>query len=115
MQFERSPAALESRFATVLARFPDAEQKKVFGYPCAFVGGNMATGLHGTAWFVRLAPDGIAEVLALPGGRPFEPMPGRPMSGYVLLPGEITDDDAAIEGWVARSLAFTAGLPPKRR
>ena len=43
--FDKSPPELVERFAAVMDRYPDAERKKMFGYPAAFVGGNMATGL----------------------------------------------------------------------
>ena len=41
---------------SVLDRYPDAQRKQMFGYPAAFVGGNMATGLFAEQWVVRL-PD----------------------------------------------------------
>ena len=46
--------------------YPDAARKKMFGYPAAFVGGNMATGLFADRWVVRL-PD--AEIEPREGGR----------------------------------------------
>ena len=85
----------------------------MFGYPAAFVGGNLATGLYGEGWMVRLGPEETARVIADGAGRAFEPMPGRPMTGYVLLPAEEIGNDEAIEGWVARGLAYAAGLPAK--
>jgi hypothetical protein len=85
----------------------------MFGYPAAFVGGNLATGLYANGWMVRLGAEEAARVVAAGGGQSFEPMPGRPMTGYVLLtPSEIADDQA-IEGWVERALAYAATLPPK--
>ena len=85
----------------------------MFGFPAAFVGGNLATGLYGDGWMVRLGPDETARVVSEGGGRPFEPMPGRPMAGYVLLPREQVADDAAMEAWVRRGLAYAGSLPAK--
>jgi hypothetical protein len=73
----------------------------------------MAAGLFGDSWWVRLPEDRLAAVLASGEGRPFEPMPGRPMKGYAVLPSTVVDDDRAIEAWVGRALAFTATLPAK--
>ena len=39
-------------------------------------------------------------------------MPGRPMTGYVNLPGGWRDA-AAARPWIARSLDWAAALPPK--
>ena len=52
-----------------------------------------------------------AEVI--PGTGPFEPMPGRPMSGFTLLPSSIIDDDEAIRHWVGRAIEYGVTLPPK--
>jgi hypothetical protein len=110
---EPSPPELIARFSSILDRFPEADRRKMFGFPAAFVGGNLATGLYNDGWMVRLGPDETARVIADGGGRPFEPMPGRPMSGYVLLPPGEVSNDAAIEAWVRRALAYAATLPPK--
>lgn len=110
--FERSPAELVDRFGRILDRFPEAERRKMFGYPAAFVGGNLATGLFADTWMIRLPEAGLAEVKAI-GGTDFSPMAGRPMRGYVVLPAAVVADDAAIEGWVRRALEFAATLPTK--
>jgi hypothetical protein len=110
--FDKAPPELVERFATVMAGRPGAVVRKMFGYPAAFVNGNMATGLHGSSWFVRLSELDTTELVAA-GGRPFEPMPGRPMRGYTVLPTTVATDAGATAGWVDRALAHVAGLPPK--
>jgi TfoX/Sxy family transcriptional regulator of competence genes len=116
-KFEKSPAALVERFDAVLDRTgtPDTTRRKMFGYPAAFVGGNMATGLFGDAWYVRLPEERLSAVLASGEARLLEPMPGRPMKGYAVLPDTVVDDDSAIDAWVGRALAYTATLPPKAK
>jgi hypothetical protein len=44
-------------------RHPSAERRKMFGHPCAFVGGNMATGLFADSWMVRLPDTERTELL----------------------------------------------------
>ena len=114
--FDKSPAELLERFGVVLDRVatPSTTRRKMFGYPAAFVGGNLATGLFRDGWFVRLPPDRLSAVLASGEAQPFEPMAGRPMKGYAMLPPTIVADDSAIDAWVGRALAFTATLPPKK-
>jgi TfoX/Sxy family transcriptional regulator of competence genes len=111
--FGKAPAELVERFATVMAGFPAVTTRKMFGYPAAFVNGNLATGLHEARWMVRLAEADAAELLAVPGAGPFEPMPGRPMRGYVVLPPSVLEDDAALRAWVERAIAHTVSLPAK--
>lgn len=111
--FAKSPPELVERFDAVAAGLPEAERRLTFGYPCLYVGGNMVSGLHESAWFVRLDDTERAELLDLDGAGPFEMMPGRPIRGYALLPPAVIADDAAVTGWVARAIAFGLTLPPK--
>lgn len=111
--FEKSPAALVERFAETLADRPAAARRPMFGYPCAFVNGNLTTGLFADGWFVRLPEDDAATLLAMDGARPFEPMPGRPMRGYVVLPPSVVADASGPEEWVDRAIAYVAALPSK--
>ena len=111
--FTKSPPELVERFAAVIAGYPGATQKKMFGYPAAFVGGNMATGLFGSDWVVRL-PEGEIEAAKAAGAAAFEPMPDKPMKAFVIIPRSDVADDAAIRGWVERGLALASSMPPKR-
>jgi hypothetical protein len=45
------------------------------------------------------------------GVRPFD-LTGRPMRGWVVVAGEVLDDDV-LDRWVAQARTFVAGLPPK--
>jgi hypothetical protein len=111
--FDKSPVALVERFTAVMDRYPEAERKKMFGYPAAFVGGNMATGLFADSWVVRL-PDAEIEPAKAAGASPFEPMPGKPMKAFVSIPSGDISDDAAIAAWVERGLAMARSLPPRK-
>jgi hypothetical protein len=113
MQMPKSPPALIERFDTVASDFPEATRRLTFGFPCLYVGGNMVTGLYGESWHVRVDKDDTDELLRLPGARPFEPMPGRPMTGFTLLPVAIVDDDAAVREWVGRAIAHVSTMPVK--
>ena len=111
--FSKSPPDLIERFAAITSGIPDAEPRQMFGYPAVFVAGNLVTSLHETRWIVRLPEEDRAAVLALPGSGPFEPMPGRPMNGYVALSLPLVDDDVVVRHWVDRAVAFGRTLPPK--
>jgi TfoX/Sxy family transcriptional regulator of competence genes len=112
--FAKSPPEILERFEWLAARVPDVERRKMFGYPALFVGGNLVTGLYEDSWMIRLPDEDLTELLALPGARPFSPMPGRSMRGYAALPESIVEDDDALDGWVARAIAHGRTLPPKR-
>jgi len=109
----KAPAALVERFDSVASDYPEATRRMTFGYPCLYVGGNMVSGLFRESWHVRLGPAETAELLAIDGAARFEPMPGRPMTGFTLLPPAVVADDAAVRHWLERAIAFGAAMPPK--
>ncbi len=116
-KFEKSPPELVERFGAVLDRVasPETTRRPMFGYPCAWVGGNMATGLFSTSWWVRLPPERLEAVLASGEARPFEVMPGRGMKGYAAMPDEVVADGTRVEAWVREALAYTATLPTRKK
>ena len=114
MAWQKSSPELVERFSRVVGRFPDVTQRKMFGYPAGFVGGNMVTSLFEESWVVRLEPDGLEEARAT-GGTAFDPMGGRPMKGYVTLPPEVLADEDAVAGWVERAIAHGRTMPPKKK
>ena len=65
--WKKSSPALIARFEEALPRDPRVTPRKMFGYPAAFVGGHMTTGLFEDRWFVRLGADDRAELMALAG------------------------------------------------
>lgn len=111
--FAKSSPQLVARFDATAARFPEAERRKMFGYPALFVGGNLVTGLFAETWMIRLPETDREALLALPGAAPFEPMAGKPMKGYATLPDDIVADDDALDGWIRRAIAFGRTLPAK--
>ena len=111
--FSKSPPELVERFAAVMDAYPDAVRKKMFGYPAAFVGGNMATGLFADHWVVRL-PDDEIEAARAAGAGSFEPIPGKPMKAFVTIPTADVGDDAALRTWVERGLAHASSMPAKK-
>ncbi len=113
MAWTKSPMSLVGLFDEALPDDPRIARRKMFGYPAAFVNGHMFTGLFQDDFFVRLSPADHVAFTAAFGPRPFEPMPGRPMKAYACLPEEVLDDPEIRGAWIARSLAFTAALPPK--
>jgi TfoX/Sxy family transcriptional regulator of competence genes len=108
-----SPPELVDRFGLTMADIPGISQRKMFGYPAAFANnGHMFTGLHEDRWVIRLPEDARAE-LAAEGGTAFEPMPGRPMRDYLVLPPSLRDDPVALRPWLERSLVYAKALPVK--
>ena len=88
-KFTPAPEAVVNRFHALLERLPEAHARKMFGYPCAFVNGQMLIGVFQDRIVLRLSDEDRARCLQLPDVRPFEPIPGRGWREYVELPPHI--------------------------
>ena len=113
MPWTKAPPELVELFYAALPEDPAVERRKMFGYPCAFVNGNMFTGVFAELIMVRLPDQQRAELLAIEGAAPFEPMAGRPMKEYVVLPESVLRNERALKGWIDKAFLSAASLPPK--
>ena len=100
-------------FDDLLPSDPDVTRRPMFGNLAGFVNGNMFLCLFGADIAVRLGSDDQRELYA-EGGAAFEPMAGRPMKEYVVLPRAYRTDLTSAAGWVTRSLEHTRAMPPKQ-
>jgi TfoX/Sxy family transcriptional regulator of competence genes len=110
MAWKKSPDWLVERFSAVVP--PGIERRQMFGYPAAFVQGNMAFGLFEDHLVMRVGEPDLLE-LRNHGATPFEPMAGRPMKGWVTVPDAVTKEEGELKRWVLRALTFAAALPAK--
>jgi hypothetical protein len=84
---EAGPKTVErfNRLAeTFVAR--GATRSQMFGMPVLKAGDKVFAGTFGDAMTFKLGPDDLERARALTGVEPFEPMKGRPMKEWVLVP-----------------------------
>ena len=113
-EWTKAPATLVDAFATALHGIPDIQARQMFGCPAAFANTKMFAGLFQDTLIVRLSePD--RDVLRSQGGQTFEPMPGRPMREYVVVPAALVNAPASLRAWLDRAHAYAASLPPKAK
>jgi hypothetical protein len=72
----------------------------------------MFMGIFGQDLLPRL-PEQDREAVIAAGGAVFEPMAGRPMREYVVLPSAWRSKRATLRKWVGRSLDHVEQMPPK--
>jgi TfoX/Sxy family transcriptional regulator of competence genes len=101
-------------FTSLVPKDSRVSTRLMFGNDAAFVNGNLFFGIYGKDLFVRLREDEAKELLKEKGSRPFEPMPGRPMRGYVVVPIAWKADLQQIRKWVGVALASTSTISPKK-
>ena len=114
MNFEKPDPQMVEYFDTV-APGPEAgvEKRQMFGYPCRFVNGNMFMGLHNKNMIIRLS-DKERDAFSKLGGKGFEPMPGRAMKEYMVVPANMLGSKD-LKSWIDKSLAYAANLPVKKK
>lgn len=108
----RSTAEDTAAFILLVPKTPTVTTRPMFGNMAAFVNGNMFAGLFGDQLFVRL-PDAERATVRKEGGKDFEPMPGRAMTGYVCLTPSWKSRTGPARTWIAKALDSTAKLPAK--
>ncbi|HSP08732.1 MAG TPA: TfoX/Sxy family protein [Candidatus Dormibacteraeota bacterium] len=112
MKLPRPSEEAKAAFAKLVPDGPAVTLKPMFGQLSAFVNGNMFCGLFGEDLVVRLPEPEIAKVKQQ-GGRDFEPLPGRKMGGYVMVPGGWRAKPAPAAALIKRALAVTGAMPAK--
>lgn len=115
MKIPRPDKTSIASFRTFVPDDPHVTVRPMFGNLSAFVNGNMFFGLFGDDLFLRLSVQDQQELLRNKGSAFLEPMKGRPMKDYVLIPKAWRNDPETIRNWVSRSLAWTSKLPPKKK
>lgn len=111
----RSTKEAETFLRAMLPDTPEVTVRPMFGNLSAFVNGNMYTGVFGDDLFVRLSEKDTAELLKFKGASSFEPMKGRAMKGYAVVPRAWKGDSAKVKPWVTKALDFTGKMPPKAK
>jgi len=114
MKLAKSPVWLVELFDALQPEV-GGERKQMFGYPCAFEGGNLFAGLFADRLFVRLGESDRALLLATKGAAPFEPMKGRPMREYVVVTPSMLEDEEAVKSWMRLGLDYARSLPEKSK
>jgi TfoX/Sxy family transcriptional regulator of competence genes len=74
----------------------------------------MFAGVHEDNLFIRLSERDRTEILKkYPGSKPFEPLKGRIMKEYIVVPESLYTDGKLFEEWLKRAHGYAASLPPK--
>ncbi|PSJ27108.1 hypothetical protein B7P34_19440 [Streptosporangium nondiastaticum] len=85
--------------------------KKMFGSITCLLGGNTVVSVYEDGLWLRVGPDGMDDALAEPGVRPAVHR-GKPADGWVMVAGDVLDDDV-LDHWLAIAMDATGELPPK--
>lgn len=115
MKWEKPSEKMIEFFDRILPKSPNVERKKMFGYPVGFTNGNMFMGLHSDGIILRLGEVERESLIRQYNARNFEPMPGRKMREYVVVPGSLLSDIASLKTWCEKSYGYASKLKPKEK
>ena len=111
---EKADPALLARVEALMPEFP-VYRRPMFGVVSWFVERNaqLLCCVWGESLNIRVGREDAAALVASGKATPFDPMGGRPMREYVLVPAS-TLRPAQLRKWVERALAFTETVPAKK-
>ena len=112
MSIPKASETAKAAFQKLLPKDPAVTTRPMFGNLSGFVNGNMFAGVFGEDLFVRVSDEDQAKIRKQ-GGKPFEPMAGRAMTGYVIVPAGWQKKPDASGAWVATALSWSRALPRK--
>ena len=112
MAWKKTPPELAAAFDRAAPKGPKVVRKPMFGYPAVFLNGNMFAGTFQDKIVARLSPDARERAIKA-GAKQFEPMPGRPMKEYVVVPAADVAKPAALAKWIEQARAYATTLPDK--
>ena len=78
-----------------------------------FVNGHMFAGLFQTSVILRMSEGDLAAARVAINAELFEPIPGRVMREYVVVPNAVVQSPKLLGDWLKRGHAFASIMPPK--
>ncbi|TME59968.1 MAG: TfoX/Sxy family protein [Chloroflexi bacterium] len=109
--WKRSPPELIAAFEKAKPDDPGVQSRPMFGYPSVFWNGNHFAGTFQDKIVVRIGKDPAFAPAKT--AKPFEPMPGRAMTGYIVVPDAIAKSPAKLREWIGEAHDYAKTLPAK--
>jgi TfoX/Sxy family transcriptional regulator of competence genes len=90
------------------------EKKRMFGAPCFFAKHSMFTGVFAEDIFIRLPDQERSRfVKENKGAKTFEPVEGRKMGEYLIVPHALLKNKDAVRQWLRISFEYASTLKKK--
>jgi TfoX/Sxy family transcriptional regulator of competence genes len=112
MAWKKSPPELIAAFEKAKPADPSVTSRPMFGYPALFLKGNMFAGTYQDKIVVRFG-DG-RTIAGAKTAKTFEPMPGRPMKEYLVVPEPVIKSPAELRAWIGQAHTYAKTLPAKK-
>jgi TfoX/Sxy family transcriptional regulator of competence genes len=110
--WKKSPPEIIAAFEKAKPSDPGVQSRPMFGYPALFLKGNMFAGTFQDKIVVRIGDD--RTIAGAKTAKTFEPMAGRPMKEYVVVPDAVVKSPTKLRAWIGHAHAYAKKLPPKK-
>jgi TfoX/Sxy family transcriptional regulator of competence genes len=110
--WKKSPPEIVASFEKAKPADPSVQSRPMFGYPALFLKGNTFAGTFQDRIVVRFGED--RSIAGAKTAKTFEPMAGRPMKEYVVVPAEVVKSPAKLKSWIGHAYAYAKTLPAKK-
>ena len=115
MKWKRPSDKMIEFFDAILPGGPKVERKKMFGCPVGFINRNMFMGLHNDRIILKLGEKEREGFIKEYNAQIFEPMPGRKMREYIVVPEKLLTNVTTLKAWCEKSYEYASKLKPKER
>jgi TfoX/Sxy family transcriptional regulator of competence genes len=113
MKWVKAPEGLKILIDQIMEAV-ECEKRPMFGYPAFFINKNMSAGLFQDKLFLRLSPAQVTSLKKIyPTLSNLEPVPGRPMKDYYVVPEKLYTDPKKMASVVEETTAYCRSLPEK--
>lgn len=103
---------LAGRMRSMINRYPDVIEKKMFGGIGFLLHGNMVCGVNKGDLIIRVGPDNYSGALDRPHTRPFD-LTGKPMTGWIVVVPEGYRKEEDLASWIDQAIDYAQTLPLK--
>jgi TfoX/Sxy family transcriptional regulator of competence genes len=113
MAWKKAPQELVDFLSNILNDV-ECQKRMMFGYPAYFIKGNMFIAAHQDNLILRVskeAKEGLKKQFC--GVGDFEPMPGRVMKEYLVIPEDVYRNKDVFTKLLEMSLEYVSSMPPK--
>lgn len=105
-------SSLAERIRHHVRRWPNIDEKKMFGGIVFLLSGNILVGVWQDSLIVRIGPDHYEDALQEDHVTEFD-VTGKPMKGWLMVLPDGIESDSALANWIDRAAHYVDTLPIK--
>src|SRR5262249_55895535 len=114
MAWKKSSDIAVKRFIEALPEVAQGGRRKMFGSEACFVNGGFWAGMYQDDVVIKLPAEVKEAQRELSHAKPFDPMGGRPMKSWWVVPRVVSESPKALSGLLTSTFAVVAMGAPKK-